>query len=119
MEQMLVQHPPLNQINETLHQTGNRKSEKAMYETTAPYPFYYTSSESVGKYHKFTSSWIYQREKVSLDFAVVNKKMALTALSIEEKLRDFLFNRFDKEGVIFTDRTNFTTSIELQNKFNR
>lgn len=89
------------------------------YETTAPYPFYYTSAESVGKYHKFTSSWIYQREKVSLDFAVVNKKMTLTALSIEEKLRDFLFNRYDKEGVIFTDRTNFTTSIELQNKLSR
>jgi hypothetical protein len=45
--------------------------------------------------------------------------MTLKALSIEEKLRDFLFNRYDKEGVIFTDRTNFTTSIELQNKLSR
>lgn len=85
------------------------------YETITPYPFYYTSAESVGKYHKFTSSWIYQREKVHIDFTVVNKKMILTALSIEEKLRDFLFNRYNKEGLIFTDRTNFTTSIELQN----
>lgn len=86
------------------------------YETTAPYPFYYTSAESVGKYHKFTSSWIYQREKVSLDFEVVHKKMTLVSLSIEEKLSDFLFNRYDKEGVVFTDRTNFTTSIALQKK---
>lgn len=87
------------------------------YEVQAPYPFYYTSDQSVGKYHTFTSSWIYQREKVDMTFKIIKKKMALESLTIDEKLRDFLFNRYTKEGVVFSKRTNFTTKIELYHRF--
>lgn len=87
------------------------------YEVQAPYPFYYTSKETMGKFHAFTSSWIYQREKVELTFEIIKKKMALESLTIDEKLRDFLFNRYNKEGVIFSKRTNFTTKIELYHRF--
>lgn len=83
------------------------------YEVQAPYPFYYTSDQSVGKYHTFTSSWIYQREKVDMTFKIIKKKMALESLTIDEKLRDFVFNRYNKEGVTYTKKTNFSTQIEL------
>lgn len=86
------------------------------YETIEPYPFFYSSAESVGKFHKFTSNWIYQKEKVSMSFEIVNKKMVLKHLQIEEKLRDFVFNRFDKDGVTFMDKNHFYTNILLENK---
>jgi hypothetical protein len=86
------------------------------YETQEPYPFFYTSEESIGKNHKFTSNWIYQREKVAINFEIVNNKMVLKSLSVEEKLRDFTFKRFDEKGVIFTDVNQFYTNIKLVNK---
>ena len=86
------------------------------YETQEPYPFFYTSEESIGKNHKFTSNWIYQREKVAMSFEIVNTKMVLKALSIEEKLRDFTFKRFDEKGAVFTDVNQFYTNIKLVNK---
>lgn len=86
------------------------------YETIEPYPFFYTSPESIGKNHKFTCNWIYQKEKVFMSFEIVNKKMVLKQLQIEEKLRDFVFNRFDKDGVTFMDKNHFYTNIKLQNK---
>lgn len=86
------------------------------YETQEPYPFFYTSEESIGKNHKFTSNWIYQREKVAIHFEIVKNKMVLKSLSIEEKLRDFTFKRFDEKGATFTDKNNFYTNIKLVNK---
>ena len=86
------------------------------YETQQPYPFFYTSDESIGKNHKFTSNWIYQREKVAMNFEIVKNKMVLKSLSIEEKLRDFTFKRFDEKGVTFTDVNQFYTNIKLVNK---
>lgn len=86
------------------------------YETQEPYPFFYTSEESIGKNHKFTSNWIYQREKVAMSFEIVKNKMVLKSLKIEEKLRDFTFKRFDEKGAIFTDTNNFYTNIKLVNK---
>jgi hypothetical protein len=86
------------------------------YETQEPYPFFYTSEESIGKNHKFTSNWIYQREKVAMSFEIVKNKMVLKSLSIEEKLRDFTFKRFDEKGAVFTDSNNFYTNIKLVNK---
>jgi len=86
------------------------------YETQEPYPFYYTSEESIGKNHKFTSNWIYQREKVAMSFEIVKNKMVLKSLHIEEKLRDFTFKRFDEKGTIFTDVNQFYTNIKLVNK---
>jgi hypothetical protein len=86
------------------------------YETQEPYPFFYSSEESIGKNHKFTSNWIYQREKVAMNFEIVKNKMVLKSLSIEEKLRDFIFKRFDEKGVIFTDVNQFYTNIKLVNK---
>jgi hypothetical protein len=86
------------------------------YETQEPYPFYYTSEESIGKNHKFTSNWIYQREKVAMSFEIVKNKMVLKSLSVEEKLRDFTFKRFDEKGVVFTDVNHFYTNIKLENK---
>jgi hypothetical protein len=46
----------------------------------------------------------------------VKNKMVLKSLSIEEKLRDFIFKRFDEKGVIFTDENQFYTNIKLVNK---
>jgi hypothetical protein len=86
------------------------------YETDLPYPFFYTSEESIGKNHKFTSNWIYQREKVAMKFEIFNNKMILKSLFIEEKLRDFTFKRFDDKGVTFTDVNQFYTNIKLVNK---
>ncbi len=86
------------------------------YETQEPYPFFYTSEESIGKNHKFTSNWIYQREKVAMRFEIVKNKMVLKSLRIEEKLRDFTFKRFDEKGTTFTDVNSFYTNIKLQNK---
>lgn len=86
------------------------------YETQEPYPFFYTSEESIGKNHKFTSNWIYQREKVAMRFEIVKSKMVLKSLAIEEKLRDFTFKRFDEKGAIFTDVNQFYTNIKLVNK---
>jgi hypothetical protein len=86
------------------------------YETQEPYPFFYSSEENIGKNHKFTSNWIYQREKVAMNFEIVKNKMVLKSLSIEEKLRDFIFKRFDEKGVIFTDVNQFYTNIKLVNK---
>ena len=86
------------------------------YESELPYPFFYTSEESIGKNHKFTSNWIYQREKVAMKFEIFNNKMILKSLFIEEKLRDFTFKRFDEKGVIFTDVNQFYTNIKLVNK---
>jgi len=86
------------------------------YETQEPYPFFYSSEENIGKNHKFTSNWIYQREKVAMNFEIVKNKMVLKSLSIEEKLRDFTFKRFDEKGVIFTDVNQFYTNIKLVNK---
>ena len=86
------------------------------YETQEPYPFFYSSEENSGKNHKFTSNWIYQREKVAMNFEIVKNKMVLKSLSIEEKLRDFIFKRFDEKGVIFTDVNQFYTNIKLVNK---
>lgn len=86
------------------------------YETQEPYPFFYSSPESIGKFHKFTSNWIYQREKVSMSFEIVKSKMILKSLSIEEKLRDFTFKRFDEKGPTFTDVNHFYTNIKLVNK---
>lgn len=86
------------------------------YETQEPYPFFYTSEESIGKNHKFTSNWIYQREKVAMSFEIVKNKMVLKSLSIEEKLRDFTFKRFDEKGATFTDVNAFYTNIKLVNK---
>lgn len=86
------------------------------YETELPYPFFYTSEESIGKNHKFTSNWIYQREKVAMKFEIFNNKMILKSLFIEEKLRDFTFKRFDEKGVTFTDVNQFYTNIKLVNK---
>lgn len=86
------------------------------YETIEPYPFFYTSAESIGKFHKFTHNWTYYKEKVSISFEIVNKKMVLKQLQIEEKLRDFVFNRFDKDGVTFMDKNHFYTNILLENK---
>ncbi|WP_353149099.1 hypothetical protein [Flavobacterium sp.] len=86
------------------------------YETELPYPFFYTSEESIGKNHKFTSNWIYQREKVAMKFDIFNNKMILKSLFIEEKLRDFTFKRFDDKGVTFTDVNQFYTNIKLVNK---
>jgi hypothetical protein len=86
------------------------------YETQEPYPFFYSSEENIGKNHKFTSNWIYQREKVAMNFEIVKNKMVLKSLSIEEKLRDFIFKRFDEKGVIFTDENQFYTNIKLVNK---
>lgn len=86
------------------------------YETQEPYPFFYTSEESIGKNHKFTSNWIYQREKVAMSFEIVKSKMVLKSLSIEEKLRDFTFKRFDEKNTLFTDVNNFYTNIKLVNK---
>lgn len=86
------------------------------YETQEPYPFFYTSEESIGKNHKFTSNWIYQREKVAMSFEIVKNKMVLKSLAIEEKLRDFTFKRFDEKGATFTDLNQFYTNIKLVNK---
>ena len=86
------------------------------YETQEPYPFFYTSEESIGKNHKFTSNWIYQREKVAMSFEIVKNKMVLKSLTIEEKLRDFTFKRFDEKAAVFTDVNNFYTNIKLVNK---
>ncbi|WP_353167944.1 hypothetical protein [Flavobacterium sp.] len=86
------------------------------YETQEPYPFFYSSEENIGKNHKFTSNWIYQREKVAINFEIVKNKMILKSLFIEEKLRDFTFKRFDEKGVIFTDVNQFYTNIKLVNK---
>ncbi len=86
------------------------------YETQEPYPFFYTSVESIGKNHKFTSNWIYQREKVAMRFEIINNKMVLKSLAIEEKLRDFTFKRFDEKGAVFTDVNQFYTNIKLVNK---
>jgi hypothetical protein len=86
------------------------------YETQEPYPFFYSSEENIGKNHKFTSNWIYQREKVAMNFEIVKNKMVLKSLSIEEKLRDFIFKRFDEKGVIFTDENQFYTNIKLVKK---
>lgn len=86
------------------------------YETELPYPFFYTSEESIGKNHKFTSNWIYQREKVAMNFEIIKNKMILKSLSIEEKLRDFTFKRFDVKGVTFSDVNQFYTNIKLVNK---
>lgn len=86
------------------------------YETQEPYPFFYSSEENIGKNHKFTSNWIYQREKVAMNFEIVKNKMVLKSLSIEEKLRDFTFKRFDEKGVIFTDVNQFYTNIKLAKK---
>ena len=86
------------------------------YETQQPYPFFYTSEGSIGKNHKFTSNWIYQREKVAMNFEIVKNKMVLKSLSIEEKLRDFTFKRFDEKGVTFTEVNQFYTNIKLVNK---
>lgn len=86
------------------------------YETQEPYPFFYSSEENIGKNHKFTSNLIYQREKVAMNFEIVKNKMVLKSLSIEEKLRDFTFKRFDEKGVIFTDVNQFYTNIKLVNK---
>lgn len=86
------------------------------YETQEPYPFFYTSEESIGKNHKFTSNWIYQREKVAMRFEIEKNKMVLKSLRIEEKLRDFTFKRFDEKGTTFTDVNSFYTNIKLQNK---
>lgn len=86
------------------------------YETQEPYPFFYTSEESIGKNHKFTSNWIYQRERVAMSFEIVKNKMVLKSLSIEEKLRDFTFKRFDEKGATFTDVNQFYTNIKLVNK---
>lgn len=86
------------------------------YETQEPYPFFYTSEESIGKNHKFTSNWIYQREKVAMRFEIVKNKMVLKSLRIEEKLRDFTFKRFDEKGTTFTDVNSFYTNIKLVNK---
>lgn len=86
------------------------------YETQEPYPFFYTSEESIGKNHKFTSNWIYQREKVAMSFEIVKNKMVLKSLHIEEKLRDFTFKRFDEKGTVFTDVNHFYTNIKLVNK---
>jgi hypothetical protein len=86
------------------------------YETQEPYPFFYSSEENIGKNHKFTSNWIYQREKVAMNFEIVKNKMVLKSLSIEEKLRDFTFKRFDEKGVTFTDVNQFYTNIKLVNK---
>lgn len=86
------------------------------YETQEPYPFFYTSEESIGKNHKFTSNWIYQREKVAMSFEIVKNKMVLKSLHIEEKLRDFTFKRFDEKGAVFTDMNQFYTNIKLVNK---
>jgi hypothetical protein len=86
------------------------------YETQEPYPFFYTSEESIGKNHKFTSNWIYQKEKVNMSFEIVKNKMVLKSLHIEEKLRDFTFKRFDEKGPVFTDTNNFYTNIKLENK---
>jgi hypothetical protein len=86
------------------------------YETQEPYPFFYSSEENIGKNHKFTSNWIYQREKVAMNFEIVKNKMILKSLFIEEKLRDFTFKRFDEKGVIFTDVNQFYTNIKLVNK---
>ena len=86
------------------------------YETQEPYPFFYTSEESIGKNHKFTSNWIYQREKVAISFEIVKNKIVLKSLAIEEKLRDFTFKRFDENGVVFTDMNQFYTNIKLVNK---
>ena len=86
------------------------------YETQEPYPFFYSSEENIGKNHKFTSNWIYQREKVAINFEIVKNKMILKSLFIEEKLRDFTFKRFDEKGVIFSDVNQFYTNIKLVNK---
>ncbi len=86
------------------------------YETQEPYPFFYSSEQSIGKNHKFTSNWIYQREKVAMSFEIVKNKMVLKSLAIEEKLRDFTFKRFDESGPVFTDVNNFYTNIKLVNK---
>lgn len=87
------------------------------YETIEAYPFYHTSTESIDNFHLFTSNWIYQREKTALTFVIKNKKMVLKTLSIEEKLKDFVFKRFEKKGVVsFEDKNNFYTSIELVNE---
>jgi hypothetical protein len=86
------------------------------YETEQPYPFFYTSEESIGKNHKFTSNWIYQREKVAMNFEIIKNKMILKSLFIEEKLRDFTFKRFDEKGVTFTDVNQFYTNIKFVNK---
>lgn len=86
------------------------------YETQEPYPFFYTSEESIGKNHNFTSNWIYQREKVAMSFEIVKNKMVLKSLTIEEKLRDFTFKRFDEKAAVFTDVNNFYTNIKLVNK---
>ena len=86
------------------------------YETQEPYPFFYTSEESIGKNHKFTSNWIYQREKVAMRFEIEKNKMVLKSLRIEEKLRDFTFKRFDEKGTTFTDVNSFYTNIKLVNK---
>ena len=86
------------------------------YETQEPYPFFYSSEESIGKNHKFTSNWIYQREKVAMNFEIVKNKMILKSLNIEEKLRDFTFKRFDEKGVTFTEVNQFYTNIKLVNK---
>lgn len=86
------------------------------YETQEPYPFFYSSEASIGKNHKFTSNWIYQREKVAMSFEIVKNKMVLKSLAIEEKLRDFTFKRFDEKGAVFTDVNHFYTNIKLVNK---
>ena len=42
--------------------------------------------------------------------------MVLKSLTIEEKLRDFTFKRFDEKGAVFTDVNHFYTNIKLVNK---
>lgn len=85
------------------------------YETQEPYPFFYTSEESIGKNHKFTSNWIYQREKVAMSFEIVKNKMILKSLSIDEKLRDFTFKRFNEKATVFSEVNQFNTNIKLVN----
>jgi hypothetical protein len=85
------------------------------YEVQTPYPFFYSSKESIGKNHKFTSNWKYQKEKVQLTFGKNEKnKVHLHSIQIEEKLQDFVFNRYDENGVVFTENNNFTTQILLE-----
>lgn len=84
------------------------------YFSLFPYEFSHTSVKNLSSTNQFESKWIYSQEKALINFDILNGKIAVKNIMIEEELENFEYNILNKNGEsIFRDKNNFSTKIEL------
>ncbi len=90
------------------------KPKRISYESIFPYEFTHSSSQNLNSNLTFKSTWTYLVEKVNIQFIEIKNKLALSKITITEKIENFKYESYDKKGnLIFNDKNDYETIFNL------